>query len=331
MTASVGGCTVATRNYLADARLAARSFVENHPGSPFTILVVDGDEAPPASWTHRDVELVTPRQVGVSPDELHAMAAIYDPAELACALKPHALRRVLDRSDVAVYLDGDVEVLAPMDELVAEAAAHDVVVVPHVLEPLPRDGLLPDEAGLLGAGMYNGGLLACRTSSGPFLDWWQERLRRHCLNRPELMLHGDQRWLDYVPALFDHHILRDPTYDVAYWNLHERPTAWVDGRLCVVDRPVRAFHYSGLTDARPWVLSSFAAERPRVRLADHPAVARQCRGWLERRRSVDAEGDRALGYRFARSGRGIPLDHRSRMIVRDAMLAAEADPTAAPR
>ncbi len=324
---SVGGCTVATRNYLADARLAARSFVDHHPGSRFTILVVDGDRAPAATWTHRDVELVTAGQLGFPEAELLAMASIYDPAELACALKPLALRRVLDRADIAVYVDGDVEVLAPMEELVAAAASHDVVLVPHVLDPVPRDGRLPDEPGLLGAGMYNGGLLAVRTSSGPFLDWWQERLLRDGLNRPELMLHGDQRWLDFVPVLFDHHILRDPTYDVAYWNLHERPTAWLDGQLCVIDRPVRCFHYSGLTDARPWVLSSFAGDRPRVELADLPAVARQCRGWLSRRRAVDADGDRALGYRFAHTDRGLALDHRSRTLTRDALLAAEADLT----
>ena len=164
---TVGACTVATRNYLADARLAARSWCDHHPGAPFTILVVDGDVGPPATWVHRDVELVTPSQLGLPDHELLAMAAIYDPAELACALKPLALRRVLERSDLAVYVDGDVEVLAPMPELLEAAADHDVVLVPHVLDPVPRDGLLPDEPGLLGAGMFNGGLLACGQSDEP--------------------------------------------------------------------------------------------------------------------------------------------------------------------
>jgi len=326
-TAGVGGCTVATRSYLADARLAARSFVEHHPGARFTILVVDGDHMAPATWAHRDVDLVTPAALGFDADELTVMATIYDPAELACALKPLALRRVLDQTDIAVYIDGDVEILAPMPDLVDAGRRHDVVLVPHVLDPVPRDGLLPDEPGLLGAGMYNGGLIACGDGSASFLDWWQRRLRRDCIHDLARMLHGDQRWLDFVPALFDHHILRDPTYDVAYWNLHERPTAWVDGRLCVVDEPVRCFHYSGLTDARPWVLSYFAGDHPRARLADLPAVARQCRGWLARRRAVDAEGDRALGYHWARTAQGVPLDRRSRMAWREALLAAEADPS----
>lgn len=328
MTA-VGGCTVATRSYLADARLAARSFVDHHPGARFTILVVDGDHMPPAGWIHRDVELATPSELGFPTDELLAMAAIYSPFEMACALKPVALRRTLEQADVAVYVDGDVEILDPMDELVAAGAAHDVVLVPHVLDPVPRDGRLPDEPGLLGSGMFNGGLLAVRRSSTPFLDWWQERLRRDALARPDMMMLADQRWLDFVPVLFDHHVLRDPAYDVAYWNLHERPTAWVDGRLCVVDRPVRCFHYSGLTDARPWLLSGFAAGRPRVTLADAPAVARQCRGWLERRRGVDAEADRALGYHWSRTARGVEVDRRARILFRTALLAAEADATGA--
>lgn len=323
----VGGCTVVTRNYLADARLAARSFVEAQPGTRFTILVVDGDHTPPATWTHRDVELVTPGQLGLPEAELLAMAAIYSPFEMACALKPLALRRVLDRADVAVVVDGDVEVLHPMPELIDAAADHDVVLVPHLLAPMPRDGRMPDEEGILAAGTFNGGLLAVRTGSGAFLDWWEERLRRDCLAQPWRMMLADQRWLDLVPSLFDHHVLRDPTYDVAYWNLHERPTSWADGHLQVFDRPVRCFHYSGLSDERPWVLSTFAAADPRVSLTEVPAVARLCRGWLDRRRAVGAQADRALGYHWGASAEGTPLDARSRMAFRDALLEAERDPS----
>jgi hypothetical protein len=323
----VAGCTVATRNYLSDARLAAQSFLDHHPGSRFVILVVDGEHMPPAAWSHRDVEMVTPAEVGFDSNELLRMAAIYNPTELACALKPWALRRAFTHAEVAIYLDGDVEVLAPMHELIDAGRDHPVVLVPHVLEPIPRDGLLPDEAGVLGSGIYNGGLVACGPGSEPFLAWWDVRLRRDCLFLPDLRLLADQRWLDFVPALFDHHVLRDPTYDVAYWNLHERPTAWIDGRLCVNDRPVRCFHYSGLTEHRPWLLSGWTADRPRVTLAELPAVAQQCRAWLERRRAVGAEADRALGYHWAHTARGVALDGRARWLFRSALLAAEADPT----
>jgi hypothetical protein len=325
--ADVAGCAVATRNHLADARLVARSFLEHHPGSRFVVLVVDGDHVPPAEWSDPGVEVVTPTELGFEHDELLRMAAIYSAGELACALKPWALRRARTHAEVAVYLDGDVEVLAPMPELIDAGREHAVVLVPHVLEPMPRDGRLPDEPGLLGAGMYNGGLVACGPGSEPFLAWWDERLRRDGLYQTGLMQHADQRWLDFVPSLFDHHILRDPTYDVAYWNLHERPTAWLDGRLCVGDRPVRCFHWSGFTDAEPLLLTGHVTDRPRLTLAELPAVARQCRAWLEQRRAAGVEADRALGYHWAHTARGVALDVRARWLFRSALLAAEADAT----
>ena len=36
------------------------------------------------------------------------------------------------------------------------------------------------------------------------------------------VMHADQRWLDFVPSYFEHHVLRDPGVNVAQWNLHER-------------------------------------------------------------------------------------------------------------
>ena len=156
----VAGCTVATRNYLADARLAAQSFLDHHPGSRFVILVVDGDHMPPAGWSHRDVEMVTPTEVGFDRDELLRMAAIYTPAELACALKPWALRRALTHAEVAIYVDGDVEILAPMPELI------DAGRRPRRGPRPPRPGAdAPRRATARRAGAAGGGHLQRR-------GWW---------------------------------------------------------------------------------------------------------------------------------------------------------------
>ena len=57
---------------------------------------------------------------------------------------------------------------------------------------------------------------------GPFLDWWWQRTRREALVDVARMMFTDQRWVDFVPSFFDHHILKDPGYNVAYWNLHGR-------------------------------------------------------------------------------------------------------------
>ena len=56
----------------------------------------------------------------------------------------------------------------------------------------------------------------------PFLRWWEERLRRDCRISPEEGLFVDQRWVDFVPSYFEHTVVTDEGYNVAYWNLFER-------------------------------------------------------------------------------------------------------------
>ena len=326
---SFAGCTVVTRNYLAFARLVGRSWTDHHPGCPFTIVVVDHDGMVPPTWVHRDIRVIGPGQLGVTDEQLRTWAAIYSASELACVLKPNAMRHLLREADVAVYIDGDVEVLDPLDDLEDLARARGVVLSPHNLHPLPADGSLPDRFTMLKAGMFNGGLLAVGRGGTAFLDWWAEQLRVDGIHEPADGMHGDQRWLDFVPTYFDHHVLRDPTFNVAYWNLHERPTSWDGHGLCLGDRRVRCFHYSGLLEDTPWLLSQFMGDVPRVELRDLPAVARAARRYLDALRAAGIDADHAIGYRFATAADGTPVDRRARRLWREQLLAAEADPTGA--
>ncbi len=321
---SLAAGTVVTRDHLAYARLAGRTWTDNHPRSTFTIVVVDHDGMAPPRWTHRDIRIVGPDALGVDTAELHTLAAIYSPGELACSLKARSLQLGLREADAAVYIDGDVEVLAAMDELEDLARDRGVVLCPHTLHPVPTDGHLPDRLTMLRAGMFNGGLVAVGQRGRPFLDWWADQLRRCALYEAYEGMHADQRWLDCVPAFFDHHVLRDPTFDVAYWNLHERHLEWDGERLRVGGRPVRCFHYSGLVADSPWSISQFTGDVPRVALRDSPAAARVVRRYLDQLRAAGVEEDRALGYRFAASADGTPVDRRARRLWREQLLAHEA-------
>ncbi len=49
-----------------------------------------------------------------------------------------------------------------------------------------------------------------------------ERLRSECYVDPGNMRFVDQRWVDFVPGIFDCVIIRDPGCNVAYWNLDHR-------------------------------------------------------------------------------------------------------------
>ena len=67
------------------------------------------------------------------------MAFMYDATELATAVKPCLLQHLLfERGEPAVtYLDPEIEVLAPIDDLDDLARRHGIVVTPRRLTPVP--------------------------------------------------------------------------------------------------------------------------------------------------------------------------------------------------
>ena len=66
----------------------------------------------------------------------------------------------------------------------------------------------------------------------------------------------DQRWVDLVPGMFERvDILRDPGYNVAYWNLTHRRITDTPSGYEVSGVPLCFFHFSGYDANRPDQLS----------------------------------------------------------------------------
>src|SRR5438105_4745546 len=252
------------------------------------------------------------------------MAAIYEVTELATAVKPWLLELLLGRgADAAVYLDPDIEVFAPLDDIGELARRHGIVLIPHALAPLPADGRKPTPQDIADAGVYNLGFLAVGPQARPFLSWWGQRLRRDCIVSVEEGLFVDQRLLDALPAYFEHTILRDPACDVAYWNLHERTVRWTGSGYVVNGTPLRFFHFSGFDPRRPEVLSKHQGDRPRIDLARAPDLARLCREYAAKLIAAGYREAASQPYGYARSAAGLPLDRRMRRLYREALIAAD--------
>ena len=74
----------------------------------------------------------------------------------------------------------------------------------------------------------------------------------------------DQSWVDLVPSLFSKtYILRDPGYNVAYWNIAQREIERREVEYLVNGRPLAFFHYSGFDYTRP---DDFSKHQNRFRL-----------------------------------------------------------------
>jgi glycosyltransferase involved in cell wall biosynthesis len=321
--------TIVARNYLAHARVLAASLARHNPQSRLHVVVLDDphrsiSSEPSFDIIHADELPFDP------PSDLYTMAATYDVTELATAIKPWAFEHLFARgASVVIYLDPDIEVFDSLGPLEPLALARGMVLTPHVTEPLPQDGKRPENRDLLLSGIYNLGFLALSAEgAGKFLPWWRGRLRRDCLNDTARGLFVDQRWIDLAPALFEPAILKDPGYNVAYWNLPHRVLTR-DGDRIVVNadggrHPLRFFHYSGFSPRIPHLLSKHQLALPRIRLSEAPVLADLCRRYAEALEEAGFADCDALTYGFATTATRLPLDARARRVLHRTYVEDEA-------
>lgn len=237
-------CTVVSRAALPSARVLARSYLEHHPGGEFVVVTTDG--VPEDVQPIPGCRVVGPEFLDLDRTTFLRMATSYTAAELASAVRPFLLRALLAESDVVLYLGPDTWVLAPLGHVAELAEEHGIVLAPKLLEPLPRDGREPDEASVVLAGLFDLACLAVGRSAKPFLDFWGERSRQDGATSGGVGARACDHWVDQVPSLFRHAVLRDRGIAAAYWNLHERPLLRAAaGRLYAGDERLRLLHLAG--------------------------------------------------------------------------------------
>lgn len=319
--------TIVAANYLAHAVVLARSLEAHHPGTTCTALLVDGGAGEARHLAEAGLHVVRAEDLpGVDRRRLDEMRTYYEVTELSTALKPVLLRHLLAADGVATYLDPDILLTAPLDELDAEARRAGIVLTPHVTSPIPRDGATIDEQVLLRAGTFNLGFIAVSGEAGPFLDWWWERLVTDALNDQPAGLFTDQRWIDLVPSLFRHTVLRDPGWNVGYWNLWERPLSrGPGGALLAGGAPLRFLHASGYDPRAPHLLSGHQGPHPRTLLSEHPVLAEVLDEYGRALEDAGHASCRDIPYGWAEVD-GLPLVP----FVRRAFRAAVLDGTAPP-
>jgi hypothetical protein len=251
--------------------------------------------------------VLSPADIGC--DAFTYMAMRYTVLELSTAVKPWLLRHLMDvTGDPVTYLDPDIKVYGPIGLLDEMAREHGVALIPHNNVPIPPDGRRPSQVDVMIAGVYNLGYVSLR--QGPevdhLLEWWADRLRRDCRVDPIWGYFVDQRWFDLVPGfLTDFAIVRDPEYNVAYWNLHSRRLEHDDRHYLVDGRPLAFFHFSGFDPQHPLVLSR---HQDRIDVAEHPVLERLL---AEYTRDVMGQGhavSRRWPYGYLSLGDGTEID-----------------------
>jgi glycosyltransferase involved in cell wall biosynthesis len=315
--------TIVSCNYIAYAVTLMQSVRDFHPEADRFIVLADSYREFPGLDAAAD--LIFCGEIGI---ELIAnMQLWYSVIEFNTAIKPFVFRHLFDRFayDEVVYLDPDILLFRPMVEVFDGLGAHNIVLIPHIMQPL-QDGKEPSDLSIMKSGVYNLGFLGVRNDpeARALIAWWGERCYLHCRVDVAGHMFTDQRWMDLAPAFVPNPlILRHPGYNVAYWNLaHRRMEQDGDGTWLVNGGPLVFFHFSGISPDDPTVFSKHQNRFTAETLGPVSALCelyRQCviaNGWREHSR---------LRYGFAAFPNGRPIEDAMRQWLRRAVDSGRVD------
>jgi glycosyltransferase involved in cell wall biosynthesis len=317
--------TICSNNYISMAGVLLSSAKCFHPDA--TIYLCLADALLPNEGFYPDGCVVVPLEDLDIPD-LRSFVFRYDIIELNTAVKPFMFQRLLRMGhETVLYFDPDIQIFSRLDQIL-ELLQDDAsfVLTPHLCAPAERDAF-PDDIGIMRAGIYNLGFLgvhACSEAES-VLAWWARRLQYQCVNAQDAGIYVDQKFMDLVPGFADKaRILRDPTVNVAYWNLHQRTLSFEDDTWKVDGRPLGFYHFSGFNPLQMDCLSKHT-EAFRGNLIS-PTLSGLLEQYAAKLRANDHGRIPAGLYAYGRFASGTPIPRLVRKMFRDRHIIWAADP-----
>ena len=290
--------TIVSANYIAFAATLMQSVRKHHPDIARFIVLSDalhdfGDldlAATIIGCEHLDIEMLSNMQLW------------YSVIEFNTAVKPFTFRHMFEARNFeqVIYLDPDIQLYAPLEEVFSALKHHSLVLTPHMTYPL-QDNKHPSDLSIMKSGVYNLGFAAIKNDPAGcrLVSWWCDRLFAHCRVDIPGNLFTDQRWMDLAPAFVPRtFLLHHHSYNVAYWNIvHRAVTQTADGEWLVDDLPLVFYHFSGIKPEDPTVFSkhqdrfSIATLGPVAKLCDEYRARVLANGWLTYNKIPYAYGD----------------------------------------
>ncbi len=257
--------TLCSNNYLAQAKTLGDSIKHHLPDYRFVIGLIDKKNKDIDYKFFDPYEVIPYNELGF--ECFDEMIERYNIVEFNTAVKPFYFQYFFSRNDKiekVFYIDPDIEVFSSFKHLEELLDRHNFLLTPHILYPLEKKGAF--EQLILNVGIFNLGFLGVRNSeeSNKFLKWWSHRMEFDCKIDFVEGLFVDQIWANFLPVLFDGvHILKDPGYNMGYWNFEERILTEDNGSYLVNNKyPLHFFHFSNFNPLKPeklcrWLNYSF--------------------------------------------------------------------------
>ena len=301
--------TIIAKNYLSYARVLMASVRRWSPDSRRIVILADEPEGyfePP----QEDFEIIYSRDLPIPNSAWFHFK--YTVLELSTAVKPYVFDLLFDRGfDKVIYFDPDINIYGSVNPIFELLESSSIVLTPHLTAPL-HDNLRPTDLDILRSGTFNLGFIALRGSvdGREFIAWWEAKLFDQCVVDLAKGLFVDQKWIDLVPGLFGGvTIVRDPGYNVAYWNIAQRTVTRVDDGYLANGRPLIFFHFSGFDPQNP---AMFSRHQNRFRLNDLGDARGLILAYRELLLAAGHKDSKTWPYKFAKFSNGFLIPDMGR-------------------
>ena len=281
--------TICSNNYLAQAKVLSDSVYKYSKDCYDFCIVLCDEYSEKIDYSEFHAQFVLAKDLGIA--NFDWMIRYYNIIELNTAIKPSAFKYLISTYSPTYihYLDPDTCTYSPLSVLEKELGEGSILLTPHSLAPLPFDGKVPTDNIFLNHGIYNLGFLGLRVSDGSLsmLDWWEDFLAKHCLDRVDRGFFVDQLPMELAPLYF-----KDATVisfhrgiNMAYWNLHERHLEYENGSYIVNEVfPLVLFHFSNYKTTNPSLISKYYNRMP---MEEFPAIKKIYMDYASELNSLD--------------------------------------------
>lgn len=308
--------TSAAVNYLPKVRMLCGSIRRHHPEATIHLALADlrPDWLDTANEPFDDVMDVS--QLGIP--NWQPWTFRHSIVELSTAIKPFALKRLLERPDCdrVLYFDPDMVLFSRVDDILDALSASNVTLTPHQSKPeTSYEAVIDNEIGSLKWGVFNLGFIGVRdTGEGHrFCQWWADRVYDFCRDDVPNGLFTDQKWINLAPVFFEGvHIVRGARHNVATWNLTTREFGGrIESGFTVDGEPLGFYHFTGFDSGAHRIMAGKNAAGNRS--------VQELIGWYERETTSSSEDRRASQWpwAFASFSDGSRVEPWHRRIYRD--------------
>lgn len=241
-------CTIITTDYFPYALALFKSLRKYDSEISLHVLIADNKKTTVEAAAISGIKLTDANEL-YDYDILGELFSKYAHTQMDSfrwAVKPVFISYLLENGyDKVLYTDCDIYFFNDYNFIFQELDHASILLTPHWHNPNPsinENSFLT----LFTSGIFNAGFIGASTKGLPALKWWAEACHFKMGEVKSLGIHDDQKYLDALPALFEHiKIIRHKGCNIAAWNFEECKRTMANGTVMINgEYPIIFIHFN---------------------------------------------------------------------------------------